>query len=41
MVSWNVAGLSGDQAESFVTHVSMLVQWDVLLLQECLKKLVV
>ena len=32
-------GLSGDQAESFVTHISVLVQWDVLLLQECFKNL--
>ena len=38
MVSWNVAGLSGDQAESFVTHISVLVQWDVLFLQDCFKK---
>ena len=39
MVSWNVVGLSGDQAESNVTHISVLVQWHVLLLQECFKKL--
>ena len=39
VVSWNVVGLTGDQAESFVTHISILMQWDVLLLQECFKKL--
>ena len=38
VLSWNVAGLSEDSTDIFLSQVSMLTEWDVLLLQECFRK---
>ena len=37
--SWNVAGLSEELTDAFLSQISMLRNWDVLLLQECFRKL--
>ena len=39
VLSWNVAGLAEDCADIFLLQISMLVDWDVLVLQECFRKL--
>ena len=39
VLSWNVAGLAEDCTDIFLSQISMLVDWDVLLLQECFRKL--
>ena len=39
VLSWNVAGLSEDSTDIFLSQISMLTDWDVLLLQECFRKL--
>ena len=39
VLSWNVAGLAEDCTDMFLSQISMLVDWDVLLLQECFRKL--
>ena len=39
VLSWNVAGLSADSTDIFLSQISMLTDWDVLLLQECFRKL--
>ena len=39
VLSWNVAGLAEDCADIFLSQISMLADWDVLLLQECFRKL--
>ena len=39
VLSWNVAGLSEDCTDIFLTQISMPTDWDVLLLQECFRKL--
>ena len=36
---WNVAGLWEDSTDIFLSQISMLTDWDVLLLQECFRKL--
>ena len=38
VLSWNVAGLSEDSTDIFMSQISMLTDWDVLLLQQCFKK---
>ena len=38
-MSWNVAGLSEDSTDIFLSQISMLTAWDIFLLQECFKKL--
>ena len=37
--SWNVACLAEDCTDIFLSQISMLADWDVLLLQECFRKL--
>ena len=39
MTLWNVAGLSEDSTDTLLSQISMLIEWDVLLLQECFRKL--
>ena len=39
LLSWNVAGLSEDSTDIFMSQISMLTDWHVLLLQECFRKL--
>ena len=39
VLSWNVAGLSEDSTDIFLSQISMLTDWDVLMLQECFRKL--
>ena len=39
VLSWNVAGLAEDCTDIFLSQISMLADWDVLLLQECFRKL--
>ena len=39
VLSWNVAGLSEDSTDIFLSQISMLTDWDVVLLQECFRKL--
>ena len=39
VLSWNVAGLAVDCTYIFLSQISMLADWDVLLLQECFRKL--
>ena len=39
VLSWNVAGLAENCADIFLSQISMLTDWDVLLLQECFRKL--
>ena len=39
VLSWNVAGLSEDFTDIFLSQISMLTDWDVLTLQECFRKL--
>ena len=39
VLSWNVAGLVEDCADIFLSQISMLADWDVLMLQECFRKL--
>ena len=39
VLSWNVAGLSEDSTDIFLSQISMLTDWDVLLLQECFRKM--
>ena len=39
VLSWNVGGLAEDCAEIFLSQISMLADRDVLLLQECFRKL--
>ena len=39
VLSWNVAGLSEDSTDMFLSQISMVKDWDVLLLQECFRKL--
>ena len=39
VLSWNVAGLAEDCTDIFLSLMSMLADWDVLLLQECFMKL--
>ena len=39
VLSWNVAGLSEDYTDIFASQISMLTDWDVLMLQECFRKL--
>ena len=39
VLRWNVAGLSEDLTDIFLSQISMLTDWDVLLLQECFRKL--
>ena len=39
VMSWNVAGLPGDSTDIFLLQISMLTDWDVLLLQEYFRKL--
>ena len=39
VLSWNVAGLSEDSTDIFLSQNSMLTGWDVLMLQECFRKL--
>ena len=34
-----MAGLSEDSTDIFLSQISMLTDWDVLLLQECFRKL--
>ena len=34
-----MAGLSEDSTDIFLSQISMLTDWDVLLLQECYRKL--
>ena len=41
VLSCNVAGLSEDSTDIFLSQISMLTDWDVLTLQECFRKLVV
>ena len=38
VLSWNVAGLSEDCTDIILSQISMLIDWDVLLLQECFRK---
>ena len=35
VLSWNVAGLSEDSTDIFLSQISMLTEWDILLLPEC------
>ena len=37
VLSWNVAGLSEDSTDIFLSQISMLTDWDVLMLQECFR----
>ena len=39
VLSWSVAGLSEDATDIFLSQVSMFTDWDVLMLQECFRKL--
>ena len=39
VLSWNVAGLAEDCTDIFLSQISMPADWDVLLLQECFRKL--
>ena len=39
VLSWNVAGLAEDCTDIFLSQISMLADWDVLLLQEYFRKL--
>ena len=39
VLSWNVAGLAEDCTDIFLSQISILADWDVLLLQECFRKL--
>ena len=39
VLSWNVAGLGEECTDIFLSQISMLADWDVLLLQECFRKL--
>ena len=39
VVSWNVAGLQEDSKDICLSQISMLTDWDVLMLQECFRKL--
>ena len=39
VLSWNVAGLAEDCTDIFLSQISMLADYDVLLLQECFRKL--
>ena len=39
VLSWNVAGMAEDSTDIFLSQISMLTDWDVLLLQECFRKL--
>ena len=39
VLSRNVAGLAEDCTDIFLSQISMLADWDVLLLQECFHKL--
>ena len=39
LLSWNVAGLSEDSTDIFLSQISMITEWDVLLLQEYFRKL--
>ena len=39
VLNWNVAGLSEDSADILLSQISMLTDWDVLMLQECFRKL--
>ena len=39
VLSWNVAGLAEDFTDIFLSQISMLADWDVLLLQECFREL--
>ena len=39
VLSWNVPGLAEDCTDIFLSQMSMLADWDVLLLQECFRKL--
>ena len=39
VLSWNVAGLAVDSTDIFLSQISMLADWDVLVLQECFRKL--
>ena len=39
VLSWNVAGLAEDCTDIFLLQISMLADWDVLLLQESIRKL--
>ena len=39
VLSWNVAGLAENRTDIFLSQISMLADWDVLLLQECFRKL--
>ena len=39
VLSWNVAGLAENCTDIFLSQISMLADWDVLLLQECFRKL--
>ena len=38
VMSWNVAGLAGDSTDIFLSQISMLTDWDVLLLLEYFRK---
>ena len=39
VLSWNVACLAEDCTDIFLSQISMRTDWDVLLLQECFRKL--
>ena len=39
VLSWSVAGPSQDSTDIFLSQISTLTDWDVLLLQECFRKL--
>ena len=39
VLSWSVAGLAEDSTDIFLSQISMVTEWDVLLLQECFRKL--
>ena len=39
VLSWNVAGLAEDCTDIFLSQISMFADWDMLLLQECFRRL--
>ena len=39
VLSWSVAGLSEDSTDIFLSQISMPTDWDLLMLQECFRKL--
>ena len=39
VLGWNVGGLSEDSTDIFLSQISMLTESDILLMQECFKKM--